>query len=44
MEGNTVPTLYTTAAAFQVSLARAMAVNTGDILGTGVREPEETTG
>ena len=44
MEGNTVPTLYTTSAAFQVSLTRAMAVNTGDIIGTGIREPEDTTG
>ena len=36
--------LYTTAAAFQVSIARAMAENTGDISETGVRAPDETTG
>ena len=36
-------TLYTTAAAFQVSIARAMAENTGDISETGVCEPEETS-
>ena len=40
---NTVAALYTTAAAFQVSIARAMAGNAGDISETGVREPEETS-
>ena len=34
-------TLYTTVAAFQVLIARAMAENTGDISGTGVHEPEK---